>query len=1475
MNRRQDQRNLWTKEISLWQPRMPRLRLPPRLARGPRSNRTVARAAILVLAGLLTGLAARAQGPAVNAEVPQEIPAPAKAKVPQEMPATATAPEREGLLRSAGLERTAHALFARDQFDHGRACLEESLAILEWLYTPEKYPDGHPRVAAALTHLGEHLRTARRSLQALGYHRRALAISERLYPANRFPDGHVEIAKSLTNLGTALGDLMEKDRALAYHHRALAMNERLFPLHCFPDGHLTLAASLSHLGLTLMNLGEPEQALPYLRRALAADERLFPPDRFPKGHIEVAATLNNLGIVLGQLGEITEAVVQFRRALEMRVKLHPSEDFPEGQSDVVHAMANLGKFLMEKGDHTEAITNLRNAVEISERLYAQDRDHESHPLLASRLADLGTALLARGNPDQALPFLRRALAMRERLYPPSRLPAGHADLVTSLAQLGGALAALKEWDESLTSLQKALAMSERLYPPARFPNGHPEQVLVLRDLGQALQSCGERGRAIECYRRAIAILERVIPPSGYPRERRKFPEILRPLGETLYAQGDRAGGLEYLRRNLAICERLYPLEKYPHGHHELEHSLEALSRLALSREDLASILSFYLRRLETAERLFPRDRYPDGHPVLAASLDSCGGALFSHADYCGAATYYRRSLQIKERLYPPDRYPRGHSTVAAALNNLGTALDMQNEFTQSLNAFQASLRMLERLYPSSEFPQGHADLADVLQKMGAVHKDVGSLDQARACYQRALEMIERMYPKDRFPNGHDRLIHCLAETAAVQTRGSGTPVAKLLLDRALAMYEGLHPPGQSTKESTDLTSILLTLGRLSLGRGEMDRALEYYRRVAGMNEQLYSPDRYPYGHANAAVVLHNLGMLYEARGELDLAMSSFRRALTMLQNISSQFVVSASETEALNFNAHLPTVQNCLISLNERLARKDPRIYGLVSGSKASITRIVQRRQQALFLTSDPEARIIGQELAATRLELAQLALTPTGTAQGLRLKLEELTRRKEDLERRWIARLPDRSRQDVLALESVTELSRKLPHDSVFVDILAYYRHEHGLGPQPRLGSTKYIAFVTRPGQVEWDSIDLGPVEAINQAISAWREDIRTGRPGSAASTLRHLIWEPLERLFPAGIKTVWISPDGELSTIPWGAIPCREPARVLLEDYAIALVPHGPFLLEQITAERRSYKTLARLLAVGGVEYSNGADPPHRSGAHTTPDAPASGEDHLTWPDLPGTRAELTAVLEMAVGHPAVRLVGAEATPSRVLDELPRVRLAHLATHGFFADQKLRSVMGVDEAVFVRGPDLAAPGARNPLVLSGLVLAGANRPVPTDSNGLPVGNGGILTAEAIAGLPLLDLEIVVLSACETGLGIVRGGEGVFSLQRAFHVAGAQNVVASLWKVDDDATAALMTIFYDQLWRQRKPPIEALRNAQLAIYRHPELVGEFAKARGTPDFDKFVQRPGLGVVAGHDRGTQNRAPVKQWAAFVLSGFGK
>jgi CHAT domain-containing protein len=151
--------------------------------------------------------------------------------------------------------------------------------------------------------------------------------------------------------------------------------------------------------------------------------------------------------------------------------------------------------------------------------------------------------------------------------------------------------------------------------------------------------------------------------------------------------------------------------------------------------------------------------------------------------------------------------------------------------------------------------------------------------------------------------------------------------------------------------------------------------------------------------------------------------------------------------------------------------------------------------------------------------------------------------------------------------------------------------------------------------------------------------------------------------------------------------------------------------------------------------------------------------------------------------------------------------------------------------------------------MVMTGLVLAGANKP------GTP--GRGIVTGEALVDLDLSGLELAVLSACESGLGDV-------------DLAGTRDVVASLWKVPDRPTAALMALFYRNLWEKNLSPAEALRQAQLEVYRNPGKVAELAEGfRG-----KFVEVPGSGEEAVKP-GADGKAHPRLWAAFSLSGPGR
>jgi CHAT domain-containing protein len=206
-----------------------------------------------------------------------------------------------------------------------------------------------------------------------------------------------------------------------------------------------------------------------------------------------------------------------------------------------------------------------------------------------------------------------------------------------------------------------------------------------------------------------------------------------------------------------------------------------------------------------------------------------------------------------------------------------------------------------------------------------------------------------------------------------------------------------------------------------------------------------------------------------------------------------------------------------------------------------------------------------------------------------------------------------------------------------------------------------------------------------------------------------------------------------------------------------------------------------------------------------------------------LEGTQQEGVATAEMLKVTP---LLGVQALETRIKG-MPSPRILHIASHGFFLPnvpkEPDRGHLGMVTRGTPEGDRLARLAqVENPLLRSGLALAGANTWLQEGSLA-PEAEDGILTAEDVSGLDLLATDLVVLSACETGLGQVQVGEGVFGLRRAFVLAGAKTLVMSLWKVPDRETQELMVDFYQRIL-QGQPRAEALREAQLAIReKHPD----------------------------------------------------
>jgi len=219
------------------------------------------------------------------------------------------------------------------------------------------------------------------------------------------------------------------------------------------------------------------------------------------------------------------------------------------------------------------------------------------------------------------------------------------------------------------------------------------------------------------------------------------------------------------------------------------------------------------------------------------------------------------------------------------------------------------------------------------------------------------------------------------------------------------------------------------------------------------------------------------------------------------------------------------------------------------------------------------------------------------------------------------------------------------------------------------------------------------------------------------------------------------------------------------------------------------------------------------------------ATGTLHFN--DLPGTGREaldVSRLWETEGGSHAEVLTGTAATETALKRSLADRRVVHLATHGFFLSSGCAPGRSNSRGVggLVSADAIAAAELENPLLLSGLAMAGANRSGRRSVDQ----DDGILTAEEIAGLDLQDTEWAVLSACDTGLGEIRAGEGVFGLRRAFQIAGARTVIMSLWSVDDQATRQWMRALYEGRFKKGLDTAQAVHAASLTMLRERRARG-------------------------------------------------
>ncbi|HZO10334.1 MAG TPA: CHAT domain-containing tetratricopeptide repeat protein, partial [Myxococcota bacterium] len=923
-----------------------------------------------------------------------------------------------------------------------------------------------------------------------------------------------------------------------------------------------------------------------------------------------------------------------------------------------------------------------------------------------------------------------------------------------------------------------------------LPADDPDLQLVRNNLAVVVEALGDLRGARALQEQVLEVRTRTLPDD--------HPDLQAARGNlavTLCKLGDVPGARALFEKVLEVLSRAFPDD-----HPDVQTTRGNVATTMKLQGDLAGARALEEKVLGVFSRTLP-----DDHPQLQGARLGLASTIEALGDLPAARALEEKVLEIDSRTLPDD-----HPDLQRARVNLAGTIGALGDFRGARALEEKVLEVRSRTLPDD-----HPDLQSARGSLAATLADLGDFAGARALQEKVLEIDSRTLPED-----HGDLQVARGNLAtSLQALGE--------FDEARALEEGVLEVLSRTRpdEHPDLqrarSNLAVTIGRQLARAGRSDEDRE---RCAALIGAL----------CRAQVRAARAAILESPAREAEERCSSLAGDLDVSLSFAQGFGVLEPLTEVVRDSFVLAETTRGAALTSARLARGaagSPRYAELREALREASDALADLAQKGS--TGEAFDRARARRESAEREIVALAREISGGQAGGVGLEVDSLAARLAEREAAVGFRRYTRWRADIVD-EKVSEAT---------VESLC--------------------AFVVRssrtpPGDL-LTLIDLGPIAPIESAAHAWRQAIGVGLerglatspPANDGAELRRLVLDPL---LPAlgNADRIIVALDDVLHLVPLEALP-TDSAKLLVGDrWRI----ETRSTLSELLMEPSS-STGTALVALGGASFNV-------TPVQFSTEASAKAEDGEAEPvhaaaRLRGTAwergfAPLTHSGDEARGigalyeeiyedeRPAVVLEKRKASRAALEELAPTARFLHIATHGWFAPESIRSWSDPEPIDRKSGLGARLSGVEqvrgmSPMLLCGLALAGAN--LPEDAVGRAP---GLVTADELSALDLAGCELVVLSACDTNVGERRAGQGVASLQKALQMAGARSVITSLWKVPDEATKDLMLDFYRRLWVEKKPKAQALWEAKKRLR---ETVDE----RGQP-----------------------RYSTRDWAAWVLTG---
>jgi CHAT domain-containing protein/Tfp pilus assembly protein PilF len=1217
------------------------------------------------------------------------------------------------------------------------------------------------------------LKNQRKYAEATAAMQTVLALHRRLHGEDVAFSNQLE---NLAYLHRLQGQWKEAD---ALYQRSLKIRESKLG-----KDHLRVAETLHRLAQTAEAANQDDRAEQFYRREQAILEA-----RLGKEHPRLALCLNDLGDLYRVRGQFARAEPLLLRAWHI-LKSKLGKD----HRDVATVTTNLGGLYLAQGQLARAEPFFRESLRIVEAKLGKD-----HPDTAEALVNLAGLYYEQRHLARAAALYQRALAIFE-----TARGKDHPVVAKCCHNLASVYRAQGRLPQAETLLQRSLTIYE-----AHLPKNHPDLANTLNSLASVSEELGKYAQAEPLYQRSLRIREAAFGPD--------HPDVansLHNLAGFYRNRGDYARAEPLFRRSLAILE-----SRLGKDHYLVATSLDNLADLYKTLGELGRAEALIRRALRIRETTLGKD-----HPATARSLDHLAEVYLDRGNPGQAEALLRQSFRLMEA-----RLGKDHVHLAYCLNNLARLYSNLGQLARAEECYLRSLQIYETRMGKEDIQVGI-----LLHNLASFYESAGYLDRAEPLYRRSLAIHEKRLGKDdpSLAAGYNNLGNLLAKKGQHEQ-------AETLVRQALRLQED-----RLGKEHVQVAHTLNNLGLLYDSTERSGRAIPLLERSLAIYEKKLGPD-----HPDVANVLNNLGTARVLQRDWNGALAALDRNRRILRRHVARVLPALAEPEQLAFLQEVDDFSSFWALSFGLLRRGDPaaaaRSAEWLLNRKGTAQQALAQRQLLARAATTPELKQTVQQLQSVRAHLARVSYgTPPAGQERARLRLlADLEERERELVKKLGTLVPFAERSDPWV--TLEEVRRQLPAGAVLIDVVKLRVLDfqpRGNRPRKKLPPFEYAAWVI-PAQEKGpvQVVPLGSAEKIDAAVAAVRrllgEAPRTipqlgeGRAerqtGRALQKLAGLVLEPLWKHIGGADQWV-LSPDASLWLVPWAALPR----------------PDGKYVLEK---HRLHYVISGRDLAAPGRAAANQpalvlADPDFDGKAVAEKSAekrrgPRSHNPLPNFPRLPATAAEARAIAPLLkkYAREEPRVYTGPRAQEGVLKAARQPRVLVLATHGFFLEDQDEAVAPQPSAVARRGLKLLelhrprTQGHRvqwleNPLLRCGLALAGANQ---RDRAGADT-DDGILTGLEIVGCDLRGTELVVLSACETGLGEVRNGEGVAGLRQAFQLAGARSVVATLWQIPDRETTALMTAFFTHL-AAKTGMAEALRRAQLDLIRQRRAKGKAA----------------------------------------------